>query len=475
MAIVRVTSNPTPIEAEGMRLRDALAGAGYTSDAVLRLLGPDAYETGRDWVPVHARRLPADGLGAVVRLLFLGVPTAARVLPIDAGLLVGAGLATAEGGTILPTARVVPHADLLIASDPYSRGIDDPPDYVAGYTDAAATCAHLVPRATVDSALDLGTGCGVQALLIARHARRVVATDVNPRALAFAAFNAKLNGLENVEPLFGSGLEPVAGDRFDLIVCNAPYVVSPELRYAYRDAGVRGDGFSELIVRETPAHLRDRGIAVLLVAWLRTPGDSWEERPGAWAASSGCDAWLLAGQYVDALTHAARWNERESGDPERFASTLDRWLAEFARLGAEGVTEGAILLRRRDGAATWTRADTVPRNAPLPASAHILRTLAARDATETLDDNQLLGLRLALTESALLEPESAERARLRLRDGLLFAVEFDLLTAGILRRLDGSRSVSEALVEVDAPAGVAGQVVPILRELIELGFLEVGP
>ena len=60
-----------------------------------------------------------------------------------------------------------------------------------------------------EAALDLGTGCGIQALLAAKHAERVVATDVNPRALGFAAFNAALNGIETIELRDGSGFDPV--------------------------------------------------------------------------------------------------------------------------------------------------------------------------------------------------------------------------------------------------------------------------
>src|SRR5438270_327403 len=80
----------------------------------------------------------------------------------------------------------------------------------------------------LDRALDVGTGSGVQALLAARHAREVVATDVNPRALAYAELNAALNGFTNLECRAGSMFEPVAGETFDLITCNAPFVVSPE-------------------------------------------------------------------------------------------------------------------------------------------------------------------------------------------------------------------------------------------------------
>src|SRR5581483_11200196 len=101
--------------------------------------------------------------------------------------------------------------------------------------------AKLTVRRRVGSALDLGTGCGILALLAADHAGRVVATDVNPRAVNMAAFNARLNGLENVEALTGDLLAPVRGRRFGLIVANPPFVISPESGYLYRDGGRPGD------------------------------------------------------------------------------------------------------------------------------------------------------------------------------------------------------------------------------------------
>ena len=65
----------------------------------------------------------------------------------------------------------------------------------------------------------------------------MTAVDVNPRALRYAALNARLNGLANVETREGSWLEPVADERFDLVVCNPPYVLSPDRDYLFRDGG----------------------------------------------------------------------------------------------------------------------------------------------------------------------------------------------------------------------------------------------
>ena len=63
-------------------------------------------------------------------------------------------------------------------------------EYVLGISEASSSLAQLTIREPAGRALDLGTGCGVQALHLAQHAGQVVATDVNPRALAMARLTA---------------------------------------------------------------------------------------------------------------------------------------------------------------------------------------------------------------------------------------------------------------------------------------------
>jgi Ribosomal protein L11 methyltransferase (PrmA) len=106
------------------------------------------------------------------------------------------------------TVRIVPHGRLVLASDlPGLVGAE----HVAGIHGPSATLGHLTVRRPVARALDIATGSGIQALLAARHAELVVATDVNERALAFAAFNAAVNGVDNVELRRGSSSSRCTG------------------------------------------------------------------------------------------------------------------------------------------------------------------------------------------------------------------------------------------------------------------------
>src|SRR5690606_7409096 len=152
--------------------------------------------------------------------------------------------------------------------DEVALGTALPADHVLGVGGASRTLAELVIPAPVERALDLGTGCGIQALLVSRHAQVVIATDISDRALAYAELNAQLNGVRNIQFRAGSMFEPVVGEAFDLIVSNPPFVITPRAtgmpEYEYRDGGLVGDALVEQFLRSAPAPLRPGWVAQLL-------------------------------------------------------------------------------------------------------------------------------------------------------------------------------------------------------------------
>ena len=175
--------SPAPDRAAAEALGTALRGLGYDGDVISDLIGDEIAE--REEVVVAERRLSESPLETMIRLLYLELAVPER--KVDSGTaqaLVTVGLVSRDGDTLVPHGRIVPVDDTLLASDGFTRDADDPPDYVATYTPTARTCDLLTPRPRVRRAIDVGTGSGIHALLAARHAKRVIAIDVNDRALA---------------------------------------------------------------------------------------------------------------------------------------------------------------------------------------------------------------------------------------------------------------------------------------------------
>ena len=309
---------------------------------------------------MHERRLePGEPFSVAVRLFLLGaeLPAADAEAAFDLEELLRLGWLETSGDAVRATLKLVPHGDLLLGSDRDDGGMDA--HWVAGIHPPSVTLAKLTVRRPVARALDTGTGNGIQALLASRHAETVIATDVNPRALDFARLNAALNGVENLELREGSYFEPVEGERFDLLTCYPPYVISPENRYAFRDSGLQGDTVSRVVVEQAPELLDEGGFAHILVSWAHPPGDWWSPLE-PWVEGRGCDAWLLYFGSDDPVTHASEWLKPVARDePAAFAGRLDEWLEYLGGLGIEAIGHGAVILRRRSGGRNWTRRDRV--------------------------------------------------------------------------------------------------------------------
>ena len=484
--------HPIADRAAARSLGDALRRVGYTEEAVIELLGEEGYGITRDDVPVGERRLPDSRLGTVLRALFLQQPVPVEDLAHALGraaveALEATGLA-AVGDEVALHGRIVPVGDLFVTSDdfPGEDAEKDPPDFVAAYTPTSKLCDALTPRGPVERALDIGTGSGVQAMLSARQAREVVATDVNPRALAFTELNAALNGFTNIECRLGSLFEPVEGEMFDVITSNAPFVVSPENRWAYRDGGLEADQFSELIVQEAIRHLSDDGYATLLVSWVAEDEDDSEARPLEWAAGGECDSWILPIYALDQLDHAVRWNVHLTGQPEPFGQVIDRWTSYLDELGVEIVTEGAVLLHRRAGEAHSARVDVIDDDVVDHAGDQIKRAFEARARLVALEKpNDLLDEHVALAGLIRLERElDADGGRPRdagalvqIAEGMHLAVEAQPWLLDVVAALDGIASVGDVVDEAARTRKLSGaeakrfrrDAVDLVRELLELG------
>jgi methylase of polypeptide subunit release factors len=471
---------PVAAAAPAARVRAALARAGYTPEALaelrrLRLLPARA----------AARELDADrSPRATLLRLFLGGETvpAAEVeaaLGPDLDAFAELDLVHEANGGLEARVELVPHDDLVIASD--RSDLADDHDVVPGLHAPSATLGTLTIRRPVRRALDVGTGNGIQAILVAPSADRVVATDVNERALAFAQLNCALNARDNVELRLGSLLEPVAGERFGLVVANPPYVISPESRYVFRDSGMGGDRVSASLVADLPAHLEDGGHASVMISWIQE-GDEIGPRVRSWVDGRGADALLLHAATTSASSAAAQWNRELADDAGRFDAAVDEWLAYFAAAGIEQIGYGTLVLRRRESATPWFAVLDLNEAPKGQASDQLLRLLASLDAVH-LDDETLLRAVVAPVPTArltrTLEPAAGgwrdAGAELVVADSVHRGARLDPATREVVLALDGKRTVGDVLAKAAVAAGASGddaaQGLPTIRRLLAGGWL----
>lgn len=437
-----------------MVLRDDLARAGYSQESLARALcveGPVDAGAAR----ANVRRLGGSPLGTLVRLFLTGeaLPrsTVAGALDVDAAVAIG----VLEGKDELSAPFAVDEWEGCYLAHDHHAQMEF--DHVTGVSNATRTLAALTPRGPVPRALDLGTGCGSQALLVARHADHVVATDVTERALQVARLNLELNDLSNVELRRGSLFEPVEDERFDLIVSNPPFVVSPDTDVVFRDAGLEGDEISRLVVRGAAEHLEPGGQAAMLICWAHGAEDDWRDRVRAWLHGTACDAWLVRYVSEDPLEYALKWTGEEAAG---------RWTAYYEAASIGALTTGGVVLRKRADGGAGRLATADAESGPTgSASEQIGRVFAALEFEGDLRDERLRLAPHVLDEQLAWVDGTYRHVRLaiRLEEGAGVEVPVDPAALPALFALDGSRPVRE-LPGVD-------DALPTIRRLFEAGFV----
>ena len=483
------------------RLREQLTAADYTYEAVAELLGPAAHNalSRNETTPGLRRTTGGSALETLTRLFLLqasvSVEAAESALPGLVDRLAIDGVLQQSVGEVAARLDVRPYADddhdLWVMSD-LTPGLDGLPhrvsgDYVLGISPASTSLAQLTVREPVGRALDLGTGCGVQALHLARHSGSVVATDVNRRALWITEFNLALNDLENVEVRNGSFFEPVVGEQFDLISTNPPFVISPATgeRLVYRDSGIPGDRVVEDIVRLAPKHLNPRGTCQILANWSIVSGSTWDERLAGWLDGS-CDALVVQREVADPAAYVEMWLKDAGlhGSPD-YARRYDTWLSWLGEQGIEGIGFGWINLRRvadsSEGAVTFL---DWPYDVEQPIAPAIGEWLAATDANSRLTDEALLASRLVARNDVLQETQGRPGAEdpativLRQQRGFRRARQVDTVEAAFVGASEGDLTVGQILdaltVLLDRDDDdLHAEYLPIVRELIVEGFLRL--
>ena len=501
-----MSSAPAPTPAGPAELVDRLRGdlrdAGYTAERVGDVLGPLADAALHRGQPLPAALATAgstDPVAVLLRTFVLGLAVPARSLAaalpatgVDGA--VALGLARADGDGVRGLCDLRPYGQddhtWWVTSDLTgpATGAALSTDHVLGVGGASTTLASWTPRPRVRRALDLGTGCGVQSLHLAGHTSLRVATDLSARALGFARFNAALNDVE-LDLRQGSLWDPVAGEEFDLVVSNPPFVITPRRDdvpvYDYRDGGVAGDALVAGLVRDLPRHLAPGGIAQLLGNWELTAGEDWRDHLAGWLDGTGLDAWVVQREEQDVAEYAETWARdggHRPGTPA-FDRLYAAWLADFAERGVERVGFGIVTVQRpAQDRPTWRELEQVSTRTVGPMGPTVLAGIRARTWLALHSDEEVLSVPWSVaddvTEERIGRPGAPDPVVIRLRQGggLRRVVPLDSLTAGVVGASDGDLTAAQlvqavAVLTGTEPGVATAQVVPRLRELIAAGLL----
>lgn len=531
------------------RLAAALDELGYRAQPIAELLGEAAVEALAREQPVPALRAlhqlesaaepssPRARLAVVVELFMLARPVDARALDralpgVGVAGLEQLGLVEVDGTApdrtppVRRSVRSLVDLDVHETDDLRLRVVSDltgwqrpgralRPDHVLGIGGASRTLVQITDPRPVERALDLGTGCGVQSFHLLRRAAHVTATDLSRRALAFTRFNLILNAaaleLDPQEPEArvdlreGSLLEPVAGQRFDLVVSNPPFVITPRSpqvhdgsRYTYRDGGRRGDALVAELLGGLAEVLRPGASAHLLANWEipadedAAPERSWSRRVEQWIPQD-LDAWVIQREIETPERYAETWlrDSSEHVETERYERAYAAYLEDFADRDVAGVGFGWVRLDRRPEAAVRAprrRFEHLGHPARQPVGAVLARSLHRADLLERLgEDWTELHLVPAedVTEERHQRPGAEDPSIILLRQGagLQRSRVLTSAAAGLVGACDGELSVGQitaalgALLDWPTPpdggrAPEASALLEEIRDLVLDGFLE---
>jgi SAM-dependent methyltransferase len=471
--------DPAELVADAPRVREALDAAGWSAAALDDLLGVTARtHLDRDELaPLLRRTADGSALSTLARLFVAGV--AVELDDAERAGVPGTWLRP-DGYFVTSPVRLQPvvhdGVEVLVPHDAGRASTGVHADQVLGVGAASLTLAAATPREPVHRTLDLGTGCGVQALLAEDCSDVVVATDRSPRATSFTRLAAALNGVA-IDVRTGDLLEPVAGERFDLVVSNPPFVVSPAARYGYRDAGLDGDDVCRRLVQELPAVLAEGGTAVLLANWLHVEGEDGDERVRSWFVGTGCDGWVVQRELAAPEDYVTAWL-RDTDEGPRFDALFDEWVGWFAERRVEAVAFGIVALRA--GGRERVALDDVAQ----PVAPAWGEQVAVRFAAMDLLEGSFLQARLRLRDDVRLHQTArpgpdgwaVESSVLQQSSGLRWSGGVDAYGAALLAGCDGTRRLGELVSVLAAGAGLtdgeaAEQVLPVLERLVVQGFL----
>jgi predicted RNA methylase len=483
---------PLPVESS-RRLRAFFEESGYTESNLRKHLGAAELPSPqlRNRARLSDRTSAATPLDTLLRWFWLGNTqnrgeSAAQIPGEILALLLESGLLVDDAGLLRPCAMLLHIEGFLVASDHPVAILNKQAEMVLWPNPTSKFLARFAVARHSRATLDLGTGSGILSLGASRFSDTVVATDLNTRAVECTRFNARLNAIENVEVLAGDCFAPVSERKFDLILSNPPFFITPQTDYMFCDNPMDLDGLCRRLVKEGPTYLNEGGYMQMLCEWAQIKGQPWEERLAEWLQDTGCDAWVMKGLSQDPEEYAQHRIRETSQDSSQDDAHYAEYMSYYRRRGVESIHGGVLVMRRRSGQ-NFVRIETVPPTPSGDLGEMVLSTFAAHDLLRENDtDQKLLGLSPRLADHVRLEQICtaadaqwrAESLNLRLTSGFAFHVALQPLVAEFLVTCDGTRTAANAIHEFAARANVPlekaqTECLSMIRNLIERGFMGV--
>jgi SAM-dependent methyltransferase len=381
-------------------LRERCATAGYDEDLVLTMAGIAPSLTGTDTLPIvqHVLAKRGDAAADLARLFaYEDVLSAERAqqrlgeVTVSA-LLHARVLATTNDRNIKSNYHLRPiHGVYLLADEPTSG-----PSAVMPPAGTTRQIVQMLPPTMSGSVLDLGCGPGSMALIAARRgATRVVGTDINPRAIELARFNARLNGITNAEFRAGSLGEPVRGDAFQWILAQPPYVIQPSdsEMVTFLHGGPSGEEITLQFLSAMPDVLAPNGRALLLTETVARSDEPLHGRLRAALGDVPIDLIALTAPGPTPAIQVIAYASLEAPQGGRaYTRAAQRYLRHLERLDASAFHHALVVLRRHPLNGGRKRIDaTVPAMALNSGDAEALDTLLAAIDLASLDSERLLG------------------------------------------------------------------------------------
>jgi hypothetical protein len=426
--------------------------------------------------------VPASRLSTLVRLFGAGdavaIEEAASALsPLRIEPLAKAGFLRREGKRVLSRILIQAYGDFLFAL-PIDKS--ENAKTVMFVSPSSRELDNIMVRRPSRKTLDLGTGCGILAMEAARHSKHVFAVDINRRAISFAEFNCRWNHIQNVTCLQGSCFEPVCNEKFDLIITNPPFVISPASRLMYRDSGSDGDTFCIQLARDAARLLNNGGYFEMIFQWVETAGTDWQDRLLRSFPGIGCDVWILRVQSDSPDAHVRTWIKES--DPE---SLYSRWMQYLASRNASSIGTGFCIMRRVAGRAPLVWFDELPEDCSGRYGDAVATIFSIRQLIEGCSDPALLQQRMVASPHLRFVQESRCRGdvwqttacELLLDQGMKYAFgDVDAVLASLASACDGKRTLQEvfeiAALQSHMPIeNLMSKYLPQVRELARYAFL----